>query len=379
MADLDLKFAQGSTKFTVHLLKKLKAFSSNENIVVSPFLIQTCLALLYSGAQGDTAKEIADSLKHTVKSPSEVGHFFQNFLKILEENELLTFAHRLYVQEGKNINSEYAKEIKDIFHTEIEPINFSNKSQSVHQIINQWIETETKGQIKNLIEGLSSLNGDTRWLLVNTLYFKGIWKQKFAADCSYLGNFWTMENKAKKIVYMYQTSEFNYGYFKKYNCSALEMFYKDSDLSMLVLLPTKRDGLAKLGKKLKDINLFELVHQMGPENVTVIFPKFKIDCGIELSRVLQKMGLKKAFGPHADFGNFLDCPEPISNIFHKTHIEVNEQGFEPDDNTMDTLISMCFNRIAQFIANHPFFYWIWNRREILIAGTFVDVPAKDRN
>lgn len=87
------------------------------------------------------------------------------------------------------------------------------------------------------------------------------------------------------------------------------------------------------------------------------------------------MGVTRAFGP-ADFGNMLETETPltISQVFHKTSIEVNEEGSEAAAATGMRVMLMCMP--PQFVGDHPFLYFIWNKKSILFAGAFVKPPAE---
>lgn len=88
------------------------------------------------------------------------------------------------------------------------------------------------------------------------------------------------------------------------------------------------------------------------------------------------MGVTKAFSHEADFSNMLDPAEAvnISQVYHKACIEVNEEGTEAAAATAAVLKKRCAPRILHFEADHPFLYWIWNKKTILFAGVFVNAP-----
>lgn len=88
------------------------------------------------------------------------------------------------------------------------------------------------------------------------------------------------------------------------------------------------------------------------------------------------MGIQKAFSSLADFGNMLNSPEDlyISDVFHKTSIEVNEEGTEAAAVTAAKAVALSGPPV--FTTDHPFFYWIWNKENILFAGAFVNAPTE---
>lgn len=83
------------------------------------------------------------------------------------------------------------------------------------------------------------------------------------------------------------------------------------------------------------------------------------------------------FSDGAEFHNLLKSPEGISvsNVLHKATIEVNERGTEAAAATGMHMMLLCYRFSVSFHADHPFLYFIWNKRNILFAGAFVNAPT----
>lgn len=287
MFDFNLEFARGGASFTSELFQLLAAGGLKQNIVFSPFSIQTCLALAFAGAQGETADEIAKGLRFVSNFPPEVAQTFQFVLQKYKDSNLLKVANKLYVQQGKQLKASYEASIKQDYNSEAESINFA-LSDAAAQLINGWVNAKTEGKITELVTA-DSFNENTRLVLLNALHFKGSWANKFDESHTEEDDFWRAEEQSIKIQYMNQKAKFGYGYFEDLNCTALDMPYKDSDLSMFVLLPQEREGLKDLAEKLKGVNLVDLAGKLNVEEVQVKFPKFKADYSIELVDKLKQV------------------------------------------------------------------------------------------
>lgn len=285
--NLNLKFAHGGAQFTVELLEKLIASDSQENIVISPFSIQMCMALAYAGAQGDTADEIANALKYNTNSASEVAQAFQVVSDQYRKSELLKIANKIYIKEGRRVKPEYAAIVQNKYQAQIESINFLEK-EAAAQTINSWVSNATAGKINKLISS-DILNDDTRLVLLNALHFKAEWANKFDKAKTVEDDFWITPEQAIKLKYMQQTTYVGNAYLYDYNCYALEMPYKDSDLSMFVLLPDKEVGLTGLANQMKNINLIDLSEKLPIDEAVVKFPKFIIEYSVEIKEVLQEV------------------------------------------------------------------------------------------
>ncbi len=111
----------------------------------------------------------------------------------------------------------------------------------------------------------------------------------------------------------------------------LELPYAGDDLSLVVLLPTRQDGIESLGKQLSADRLAELLARLQPQLVDVHLPKFRLESQFQLSQALAALGMSDAFSSSADFsGISRDADLQLSDVIHKTEIELNEEGTEAD-------------------------------------------------
>lgn len=377
MFDFNLEFARGGANFTVELFKAISEGGLTQNVIFSPFSVQSCGALAFAGAKGETAEEIATGLRYVSSFHPEVADTFQFVFEKYRNSELLKIANKAYVQEGKEIKAEYAEALKESYNAEAETVNFAENADAA-ATINGWVEEKTGGKITDLVSA-DCLDDNTRIVLLNALHFKGNWLNKFDEAATEEDDFWTSEEDSIKINYMNQKAKFSYGFFDELDCMALDMPYQDSDLSMFVLLPGERSGLKTLAEKLQGLNLVDLAERMDEQEVQVKFPKFKADYSVELSEILKKFGLNKMFSEDAEFDNMLESPESVfvSKVLHKACIEVNEEGTEAAAATgMIMMTRMMMTLPPQFVCDRPFLYMIWNKKNILFAGAFVTAPAE---
>jgi len=153
------------------------------------------------------------------------------------------------------------------------------------------------------------------------------------------------------------------------------MPYKDSELSMVVLLPARVDGLAQLEKKLDAESLAKWLQKAGSKKVVVALPKFTMRCRLLLADQLQKMGMTAAFhAGEADFSDMTgDSSLFLSQVIHEAWVEVNEEGTEAAAATAAVGKAAAAPPREQpiiFQADHPFLFLIRDTRSgsILFLG-----------
>jgi len=97
---------------------------------------------------------------------------------------------------------------------------------------------------------------------------------------------------------------------------------------MFIVLPNKIHGLLELESKMHETSLANV--KMRCAELHVAIPKFKLDADVKLKDILIHMGMPDMFDERvADFSGVSGEKDLyVSNIFHKSFIDVNEEGSE---------------------------------------------------
>ncbi len=360
---------QGNNEFALDLYSHL-ARIENSNLFFSPYSISSALAMAYAGACRHTEHEMADVLRF----PAEQDDLHPVFAKLNETifggqkpDYTIKIANRLWGKQGYRFGTKYLELLRTSYGASLEQLDFSEQPEIACQKINQWVEEQTAGKITNLIVP-EALNKLTLLLLVNAVYFKGDWSEKFdeaatKEDSFHLG----LLNKVE-VQMMHQQASFSYA--EVDGVQVIELPYGDRDLSMVVLLPKHVGELPTLEAALSAKSMNKWQARLVRQTVRVYLPKFRLTEQIELSDVLKSMGMASAFDiATADFFGITDpgaCIIPllcISEVIHKAFVEVNEKGTEAAAATAVTMptASPEFHRpppVPVFRADHPFVFMI---------------------
>ncbi|XP_059225868.1 antichymotrypsin-2-like [Stomoxys calcitrans] len=381
MSDED--FSKNSETFGFKLFTELSKSDEKKNVIFSPFSIQTCLAMARMGAAGETAVDMDNSLGFPPVTEATLAEKYFTVLSPYTNSNVLEIANKIYVMKDYEVKVKYNELLQQKFISQAENINFAENDMAAKKI-NSWVDSKTNHLIQNLISP-NMLNNDTRLVLLNAIHFKGEWCIKFKDFLTRDEDFYLDETNTVTVKMMHATANFRYGDFPDLDATALEMFYKNSDLSILVLLPKSRTGLAKLQEDLRSVSLNELTKSMITTRVIVSFPKFKADLSKDLSGVLKEvmeklffnalyiydLGMKRIFSTSADFSNMLnssECPA-ISSVIHKACIDVNEKGTSAAAATATILrVTKSVRRKVPspkiFKADHGFYYFVRNSKGI---------------
>jgi len=368
---------EGNNQFATDLYAELGK-EEGGNLLMSPYSISTALAMTYAGARGETEAEMAEVLHFTL--PQERLHpAFAGLISHFNEGDKkrpyqLNVANRLWGQKGYRFLPDFVKTTEDNYGAELAQVDFVRNAEGARQTINRWVEEQTQEKIKDLIPS-GVLDSMTRLVLTNAIYFKGDWKYQFDKKRTKDAPFMVTPEKKIKVPMMQQQTVFKYAAYPE--LQVLEMPYSGDELSMVVLLPKKVDGLADLEKPLTEESIEKWTSRLRPAKVSVFLPRFKMTCQFGLNGVLASMGMPEAFSKSADFSGMNGKKDLyISAVIHKAFIDVNEEGTEAAAATavVIRLKSARPRPNPVFRADHPFIFLLKDNQtgSILFMGRVVE-------
>lgn len=372
----------GNNRFALNIYQQLSsAAKPDENVLVSPFSISAALAMTYAGARGRTAQQMADVLGF--KLPDDRLHpAFGALLSDLttkRDGYQLSVANRLFGQAGYPFKNPFLNTTGRDYGAPLESADFGGNPDGSRHRINKWVAEQTNDKIEDLMpEG--SVNSDMRLVLTNAIYFNGSWKHKFDSDATRDDTFFSAGSRQSQISLMSQQHSFLYA--ERPGFQMLEMPYAGDDLSMVVMLPTERDGLIGVEATLTAESLSESLDSLRSATVNVSLPKFTFESSFKLSTALIGMGMTDAFIPGvADFTGIGDEDLSIGAAFHNTFIAVNEEGTEAAAATAIGIVTTTTvyapPQPKTFRADHPFLFALRDNHSgsLLFIGRVVD-PGK---
>lgn len=352
------------------------------NLFFSPFSISTALAMTYAGSRNETEKQMSQTL-HFNRDQQVFQAQYKSYLDTIEADTgkglIMGIANSIWVANTCKILSPFSEAVKDDYNSESRNTDFAGQSEQSRQEINSWVEDKTHNKIKDLIaKGL--IDGTTRLVLVNAIYFKGKWQSPFKQNNTHKSIFNITDSVGDSAEFMNKI--WRYKYYKDSIIQAIEIPYMGGNISMLIILPNEISGIKKIEKKLDDTYYLKILNNKLYENTTLSLPKFKITLGSILNTPLSDMGMPVAFSSDADFSGIANEGLKIGFVVHKAFINVSEEGTEA---AAATGVGMMLMSAApprtppvSFIANHPFIFIIKDNAtgSILFMGKITN-PTKE--
>lgn len=350
---------EGNNEFALNLYGRLR--ESEGNIFFSPYSVSTAMAMTYLGARGDTAKQMSSVLRLPADQAEATAHFAGLNKSLNGDGETrhyqLNVANALWGDKSAGFLVSFLRAAQDGYGAGLQELDFQNDLEGSRRFINNWIEQKTEGKIQNLLPS-GSIFPKTRLVLTNAIYFKGAWASPFSEALTQQADFTLANGRKVTVPLMQNTGQFLYR--EDSDLQVLELPYLGNELSMLVLLPLKIDGLTALEKSLTEERLSALMLKRLPVRVEVFLPRFKITSSFGLIEPLRRLGMELPFTERADFSG-MSAKENlfISTVVHKAYVDVNEKGTEAAAATGVGMIPTSVPlRPKEFRADHPFLFLI---------------------
>jgi serpin B len=371
---------EGNATFALDLYRREKGKTAN--LVFSPYSISTALAMTYAGARGPTAEEMARTL-HFELPPADLHQGFADlaarFDQIEKEKHInFSVANSLWCQRGYAFEPAFLDLNRNDYHAELRQVDFMTKAEDIRREINAWVERKTDDKIRDLLKP-GQLGSMTRLVLCDAIYFKGDWATRFDPKATQPEPFFITSNQSVTVPMMSRTFKLRSRELDDMSLFALP--YTGNDLSMIILLPADREGLAALEQRLTAAawqGWLKALNTAPELEATVALPRFKLNCRLDLANDLAAMGMPSAFRANADFSGINGKRDLfISGVVHQAYVDMNEQGTEAAAATGVTMRALSLRRAEVLRVDHPFLFFIVERQTgtLLFLGRVAD-PTK---
>lgn len=367
MTTKSLQLVKAGNDFTFNLFKALP-ISQGKNVMVSPLSISLALSMTLNGAEGTTKTDMINALGLSGLSVDEINQVYLDLvtaLKKADPNVVMNIANSIWIRKDFSVLDPFIATNQKYYDARVERLDFNSAALST---INGWVNEKTNAKIPKILDEISD---EEIMFLINAIYFNGKWQVQFEKSKTQDGSF-TLGTGASVNVPLMKLKE-KFGYSKQTGYEALKMPYGRGKFGMMVLLPD-------VGKTPDQI-----MNQMNPSTwetlktsltattkVDVWLPRFKFTWGSDLNQILSSLGMSVAFSANdANFSKINNTARLfITNVKHKSFIEVNEEGTEAAAVTSIGIGTTSYEPEPAFHAIRPILFFITEEDTgaILFAG-----------
>ena len=349
--------AAAAADFGVRLFKT--SMEEGENTLISPLSVLYALAMTANGADGETLAQMEQVLGMDVDN---LNSYMLAYLDLLPETKdyKMSLANSIWFKDDPNfaVEQSFLQTNADYYGAGAYKAAFD---EGTRNDINNWVKEHTDGMIPEIIDEIPD---EAIMYLVNALAFDAKWADEYEEHQIREGRF-TMEDGTRQDVDMMHSEE--YTYLEDDLATGFIKYYKDRKYAFVAMLPNEGVSVSQYVDSLTSEHLRELLN--NPQDLTVFasIPKFETEYDIEMSEVLQEMGMTDAFDWHvADFSrlgtyNVDGMNICISRVLHKTFISVSEQGTRAGAATAVEMVAEGAMEIVEFkevVLDRPFVYML---------------------
>ncbi len=334
----------------------------NKSTILSPISITYALGMLNNGAAGETQAQINKVLGFGETGADGINAFCQKMLTEAPKLDKLTkvmIANTIYINKGYQLKPDFVTKAKSYYDAEPETRDFADGKTM--DVINQWGSDHTEKMIEKVLNE-DEFNPLAVSYLLNAIYFKGAWAEKFDKANTKDEAFRKEDNQEVQVPMMHQEHEFNYT--EDEDCQALCLPYGNNAYRMTILLPKEGRTVYSLAQKLS-AKTWQRYQWMGSTAIVdVKLPRFESKTGVDLKPVMSALGMPNAFDYRlAEFPNFCNVPIFIDLMKQVARIKLSEEGTEAAAVTMIGLFESINStpkepKHVNFHATSPFIYVI---------------------
>ena len=349
--------AAAAADFGVRLLKT--SMEEGKNTLISPLSVLYALAMTANGADGETLAQMEQVLGMDVDN---MNSYMLAYLDLLPETKdyKMSLANSIWFKDDPDfiVEQSFLQTNADYYGAGAYKAAFD---EGTRNDINNWVKEHTDGMIPEIIDEIPD---EAIIYLVNALAFDAKWADEYEEHQIREGRF-TMEDGTRQDVDMMHSEE--YTYLVDDLATGFIKYYKDRRYAFVAMLPNEGVTVSQYVDSLTGEHLRDLLN--NPQDVTVFasIPKFETEYDIEMSEVLQEMGMTDAFDWQvADFSklgtyNVDGMNICINRVLHKTFISVTEQGTRAGAATAVEMVAEGAAEIIEYkevVLDRPFVYML---------------------
>ncbi len=330
-----------------------------ENLIISPYSAGVVLSMLETGAEGQTKTEFDNALNGTFYKSGDLGG---------GDGLTVDSANSVWISNDFSVRDSFVSAMDKDFKAYMGNRDFS-KPSTVGEI-NRWCSDNTNGKITEILD---HLDPDMVMVLVNALYFNAPWDKAFNPDLTHEDVFHGVYGDMT-IPMMYRNGTYKYAEYQGFQIVGIP--YAGGAYSMYIVLPPSDMDIDSAVPYLNEDVYKAAMNALSSKKVSLTMPKFKLSASLVLNETLEKMGVREAFSPAADFRGITASGNlQLDLVKQKCYIDVSEKGTEAAAVTSAQIRLTSAGPETIMNVDRPFFFMIADNDgdNVLFAGKIVNL------
>ena len=369
----EVQIRDAANDFSFRLMGTVSDAQTAANVFISPLSTSFALGMTMNGAGGTTLTEMQGALQLGNLTQPQMNAAYNSLLTLLvsiDPSVKFQIANSIWYRNSFPFNQAFIDTTQKYFFAKVQALNFSDRSTSL-AAINNWVYSATGGRITKVLD---TITDDQVMFLLNAIYFKGSWREKFDAARTTGGTFTTASGGTQPVQLMQRTGAMLYRDAPTYQ--AVDLPYGNSAFSMTVVLPKAGGSLNDVVRNFTNTTWQALTASMTTATVNLSLPKIKLAYERQLNSDLKTLGMRTAFTDAADFSRLSTERLLISFVKQNTFVDINEDGTEAAAVTSVGVGTTSVPLAVTMRVDHPYLFVIRERLSgtLIFMGRITGVP-----
>nr|XP_023657921.1 protein Z-dependent protease inhibitor-like [Paramormyrops kingsleyae] len=369
------ELSSSNLDFAMNLYRRISSYH-DDNIFFSPLCMSTAFVTLSMGAREFTREQILRGLNLAALDQDGAGlipALFQELLEnVTQSKELqLEQGFALFVHDDFEVSTTFSNQIKDFFRADVMNVNFANHALS-KAAINEYMKHKTRNKIT---EALSKIEPMTQLILINTIFFQGMWEFPFDVKATVNDRFYVDKYNIVQVPMMFTEAKIYVTKDTNLKLSIAKLPYVGG-AAMLILLPDKNVDYTTIDDRINGKVFLRWLKQLTKRRTELIMPRFKMEQSYAMHKILPDLGIINVFTSAANLsGLSTEQGLMVSEVQHKAMIEVDEMGTTAAAVTVTGITP--YSLPTRFAVDRPFFFFIYHEvtNAVLFMGRVIN-PTK---
>ena len=327
LTESEKQLIDSDNTFGFKLFKEIVSEKKDENVFVSPLSVAMALGMTYNGARGTTQEAMQSTLELYDMNLQEVNESYESLIELLidlDPEAIFHIANSIWYREGFPVERDFVDLNREYFDALVRALDFN--APDAAETINNWVNENTNGKIEEIVD--DPIDRWTVMFLINAIYFKGTWTYEFDKDLTM--DDWFTRPDGSQVPCKMMVQEAPFHCLSTNNFQAVDLPYGNGNFSMTIVLPYPNTDIDAFISELNNENWDQWTENFSEDEGRLWLPRFTLAFEMTLNDVLKALGMEIAFDPpRADFtGMNREGGLFISNVKHKSFVDVNEEGTE---------------------------------------------------
>jgi len=370
----EVKVRDAANDFSFALLGTVTDSQKTANTFISPLSAALSLGMTMNGANGQTFVDMQTTLQLRGLTQPEINSGYKSLVDLLlalDPGVQMKVANSIWYRSNIPFHQTFFDTTKKYFNAEVKGLNFADVAGSLTSI-NGWVSTATNAKIKKVLD---DIRPDDVMFLINAIYFKGSWRDKFDPARTTTASFAPLSGATQSVSMMNRTGEMSYAETAAYQ--AVDLPYGNTAFSMTVLLPKAGQDVNTVAKEFTASTWQTLTTSLRVGNVTLALPRLKLEYERTLTSDLKALGMRVPFTDNADFSKMTPASVAISFVKQNSFVDINEEGTEAAAVTTTGIQLTSAPLSVTLRVDRPYIFVIRERLSgtVLFMGKIVRMPG----